>query len=640
MKKLNPVLAGPILRRTNPQHITLWLATSLCPSNLQLAINNDDVISYSDFDTEQVYKISNKLWIIQFHTNLLTPQNGHLGYNVVWRESKSSALNDNMFYSTSSWIDIILSDKSDHILHGSCRNPHHHSDDSLLQVDALLDQLATSTKDNDRPDLLLLTGDQIYADHVAGPMLVAIHKVIKLLELPSESFIGAPVGDADELYRCTNALYSRDKILPQYQDETHRLKRLINKGDTPIFSSRECENHLISFSEFLAMYILNWSPELWDAIQFDQLRPNDNSESQPLLEKDQPLWSKEKAELDKFVAGLPEVRRVMAHVPSYMIFDDHDVTDDWNLTVGWEKAAYENAFSKRIIGNALLSYLLCQAWGNAPVQMKSDWRNSLVALFSYANANKIIAQDQHDDLITQLLRYEKWHFSLDSSPKVVVLDTRTRRWRSESNLNKPSGLMDWEAMVEFQQELIGLDSVVVVSPAPMFGVKFIETLQSMATKMGNPLIIDAENWMAHPGSANTLLSIFTHTKTPKNFVILSGDVHYSFVYDVKLRYKQTDSHIYQITCSGIKNEFPEPLLTICDTLDKWLYSPRSPLNLFTKRKRLKIFKRKPEPSHHNRLVNKSGIGKVRLDNEGKPIEISVLHGDGTKTTFPETNSES
>ncbi len=128
----------------------------------------------------------------------------------------------------------------------------------------------------------------------------------------------------------------------------------------------------------------------------------------------------------------------MAHVPSYMIFDDHDVTDDWNLTVGWEKAAYENAFSKRIIGNALLSYLLCQAWGNTPVQMKSDWRNSLVGLFSYANANKIIAQDQHDDLITQLLRYEKWHFSLDSSPKVVVLDTRTRRWRSESNLNKPS----------------------------------------------------------------------------------------------------------------------------------------------------------------------------------------------------------
>lgn len=640
MKKLNPVLAGPILRRTNPQHITLWLATSLCPSNLQLAINNDDVISYSDFDTEQVYKISNKLWIIQFHTNLLTPMTGHLGYNVVWRESKSSALNDNMFYSTSSWIDIILSDKSDHILHGSCRNPHHHSDDSLLQVDALLDQLATSTKDDDRPDLLLLTGDQIYADHVAGPMLVAIHKVIKLLELPSESFIGAPVGDADELYRCTNALYSRDKILPQYQDETHRLKRLINQGDTPIFSSRECENHLISFSEFLAMYILIWSPELWDAIQFDQLRPNDDSESQPLLEKDQPLWSKEKAELDKFVAGLPEVRRVMAHVPSYMIFDDHDVTDDWNLTVGWEKAAYENAFSKRIIGNALLSYLLCQAWGNTPVQMKSDWRNSLVGLFSYASANKIIAQDQHDDLITQLLRYEKWHFSLDSSPKVVVLDTRTRRWRSESNLNKPSGLMDWEAMVEFQQELIGLDSVVVVSPAPMFGVKFIETLQSMATKMGNPLIIDAENWMAHPGSANTLLSIFTHTKTPKNFVILSGDVHYSFVYDVKLRYKQTDSHIYQITCSGIKNEFPEPLLTICDTLDKWLYSPRSPLNLFTKRKRLKIFKRKPEPSHHNRLVNKSGIGKVRLDDEGKPIEISVLHGDGTKTTFPETNSES
>lgn len=201
MKKLNPVLAGPILRRTNPQHITLWLATSLCPSNLQLAINNDDVISYSDFDTEQVYKISNKLWIIQFHTNLLTSQTGHLGYNVVWRESKSSVLNDNMFYSSSSWIDIILSDKSDHILHGSCRNPHHHSEDSLLQVDSLLDQLATSTKDDDRPDLLLLTGDQIYADHVAGPMLVLSikssnylsylmsHLLVRLLKMQMNSTI-------------------------------------------------------------------------------------------------------------------------------------------------------------------------------------------------------------------------------------------------------------------------------------------------------------------------------------------------------------------------------------------------------------------------------------------------------------------
>ena len=56
----------------------------------------------------------------------------------------------------------------------------------------------------------------------------------------------------------------------------------------------------------------------------------------------------------------------MAHVPSLMIFDDHDVTDDWNLTADWERCAYGHPFSKRIIGNALVAYLLCQGWGNAP----------------------------------------------------------------------------------------------------------------------------------------------------------------------------------------------------------------------------------------------------------------------------------
>lgn len=39
-----------------------------------------------------------------------------------------------------------------------------------------------------------------------------------------------------------------------------------------------------------------------------------------------------------------------------MIFDDHDVTDDWNLTIGWEQAAYSNTFAKRIIGNSLIAY--------------------------------------------------------------------------------------------------------------------------------------------------------------------------------------------------------------------------------------------------------------------------------------------
>ncbi len=58
--------------------------------------------------------------------------------------------------------------------------------------------------------------------------------------------------------------------------------------------------------------------------------------------------------------------------------------------------------------------------------------------------------------------------------------------------------MDWEALTELQQSLLNEPAVIIVSAAPMFGVKFIETLQRGMTWLGQPLLIDAENWMAHP----------------------------------------------------------------------------------------------------------------------------------------------
>ena len=55
--------------------------------------------------------------------------------------------------------------------------------------------------------------------------------------------------------------------------------------------------------------------------------------------------------------------------------------------------------------------------------------------------------------------------------------------------------------MEMQQALLGTQSAVIVSPAPMFGVKLIEGIQKLFTLAGKPLVVDAENWMAHRGAA-------------------------------------------------------------------------------------------------------------------------------------------
>jgi hypothetical protein len=340
-------------------------------------------------------------------------------------------------------------------------------------------------------------------------------------------------------------------------------------------------------------------------------------------------YEKERKAIEHFSEGLEKVERVFAHIPTYMIFDDHDVTDDWNLTRGWEEQVYGNNFSKRMVGNALSGYLLCQGIGNPFTSIEPI----------VEEAKKVFVRDgikQQDHFIDSLFAFDHWHYQLDTHPPVHVLDTRTQRWRSESNKNKPSGLMDWEGLCELQHNIIGKQSVIMVSAAPVYGVKFIETIQRIFTTFGGALIVDAENWMAHRGTASVMLNIFRHVKTPPLFIILSGDVHYSFVYDVKLRFRRNSPKILQFTCSGMHNEFPDKLLTWFERFNRWLYGHRSPLNWLTKRRNMSVKQRKPEDSERD-VINACSIGVLQLNKDGTEKACKVIRSDGSQVVFKPTS---
>jgi hypothetical protein len=505
------------------------------------------------------------------------------------------------------------------VLHGSCRKPHFTSGDALVRAD----QQLKDTAPEQWPSLLMLSGDQVYTDDVAAPMLYAIHQLIAKLDFADEQLPCATVSSAHELHSKTPYYYQREKLLPATEASYQVLKQLFQGAKKPVFTTDSAHNHLISMAEVFSMYLLVWSPAPWQGLELqmpDELLARFSTDRQKRCAS----YCKN---LTDFKAGLGQVRRLMAHLPVAMMFDDHDITDDWNLTAEWEKTAYEHPFSRRIIGNALMGYLLFQGWGNAPEKVQR-----LLPLCQQALSQPGTAA--HDDCITRLLKFSEWHYSWPTQPPLLVLDTRTQRWRSELSMEKPSGLMDWEAVTELQQQLLGHDAVLLVSPAPVFGVKLIETIQRVFTSFGKPLMVDAENWMTHPGSAYALLNLFRHPKTPRNFVILSGDVHYSFVFEVKLRHKEQSPSIWQITSSGLKNEFPHTLLAILDTANRWLYASRSPLNWFTKRRRMKITHHKPiGETKGRRLVNAAGIGLLELTPEGVPCKIQQLCSDGDTVSF-------
>jgi len=622
------VIAGPILRHCDTRHFTLWFVSSTPLSELSLRLQGADFSRQLTNDEVHTVKLGKHAYqyLVNVAKDALLPANVDVKYQLTDAiQGDVFAKVDELCYPNSHGVDnvepaqpsVLVKPQISDLLHGSCRQPHHHSDDALVAADTHLQQLSSL---DERPALLMLSGDQVYVDDIAGPMLHAIGQVIDLLGLPEEGFTAASINNSRELSYQPEDMYQRHiNLLPstEYPSKTALHNWYVNHA---IFTSSSAENHLVSVSEIMALYLLSWSPELWKLVTI----PRDVT---GLSTKNLKRWQQQWDNLLAFKAGLIKVRRLMAHLPTYMIFDDHDVTDDWNLTAKWEEAAYGHAFSKRIIGNALIGYALFQGLGNNPQVMIENLGEELEMYFSQ------LTDDTQDQLVATLLKYEQWHYTLATSPKLVVLDTRTRRWRSESNLAKPSGLMDWEAMMEFQHELVGEDKVIIVSPAPMYGVKVIETVQRIATMCGASLLVDAENWMAHPGTANTLLSIFMHRKTPQQFVILSGDVHYSFAYEIGIRFRHGGPQIYQITCSGLKNQFPEQLLPYFDKLNAWLYGYYSPLNFFTKRKRMTIRGCRPNHDKDKRLVNHSGIGMVSFADNGAPNKIAVLHSDMTETLF-------
>lgn len=616
---MNRIICGPILRKLDDKQLVLWwVSHQHCTGSFQCFAYDQNLIDIPLSGTSiSHFKIGTNAVIHLLNIDHQLPLDTVIEYDLLLENSNGEIqtlqqMMPDICYPQQNRCSFIIKKTLNNLLHGSCRNPQHSSDDALLAGDTKLANTLSDIKQ--RPSMLIMSGDQIYADHVAGPMLYAIRKVVDMLGLNDEFLPSNELEEAASILGEKTNYYERQALLPLTKTSKYWRKNSHNH----IFTSAHVHNHLISLAEVNAMYLLVWSKQLWQEIDLDDM---------PVVAQHAQLQNKELAAIRQFSAGLDKVQRLLANICCHMIFDDHDVTDDWNLTAQWELIAYQNPLAKRIIGNALFSYWLFQGWGNNPDSFDESFLEK-ANLYQHKPQS-----EQQDEFINTLLDFNQWHYQINTQPKIIVLDCRTQRWRSQSNLAKPSGLMDWESLCHLQQQLIGQEAIILISPAPIFGVKLIESIQRVATMLGQSLAVDAENWMAHPGSANTILNIFRHPKTPKHFVILSGDVHYSFVYEIQLRFRNSSPKIWQITSSGIKNQFPSTLIKVLDYLNRYLYAQYSPLNFFTKRRDMKVSYRRPINHGKRLLVEKSGLGYLQLNEDSSPKQIIDLHNDGSCTEF-------
>lgn len=645
LEALPMLLAGPILRRTESASITVWVALKQpCQIGLSILETHDDGNRLGRrvfIGHRQTVALGKHLHIAavtarQFSSEPATNGNlksGHIyAYDLTFEGDRVYSLKevmsrpsqepnaspDSISYFTHqkptfTLPPVSLSDLK--IVHGSCRKPHGEGFDALPILDCLIESDARSPRD--RPHQLFMTGDQIYGDDVADPLLwLATPLGNALLGWEEKLPIETSLSEETE-----TALPKRSRTAQPKSKSREVLAKQLPAGKRAAFATRHAgltagltnkpertTSHLFSLGEYCSTYLLAYSPACWPA---HLPAGQEATQGRKTIRE----WNNDKRNMEQFLYSLWRVRRLMANIPTYTIFDDHDVSDDWNLNQEWCLRILGNPLGRRTVRNAMLAYAVFQAWGNTPEQFEpgtpgeallkaaEDWSASSgeneAATEAIATYLGLPPNDPHtglpqlikDDSVWILKRSDKairWHYTVRSAcHEVVVLDTRT--WRGYPITGEPTDppmLLCPSAFQQQLQEPLSAPSTYsaanaqsdyhtfVVAPTNVFGMRVLDWIQQWHLEQRKTFTADVgDSWNFHNQALATLLTtLFQHRR---RVVVLSGDIHYSSVIHADYKDLTTGhySSLVQFTSSAIKNE--EGITRILHTkLKDWLLPER------------------------------------------------------------------
>ena len=259
----------------------------------------------------------------------------------------------------------------------------------------------------------------------------------------------------------------------------------------------------------------------------------------------------------------PLIRWILSCVPSLMIFDDHDVIDDWNISDTWVADISTEPWWQDRLQAALMSYWVYQHIGN----LSSAERNAdpiFVKLTSSDDGEQAL-RDHVRAVGTGPGRYEvSWSYNVEIGPvNVIVMDARNGRVLEPERRSMLS-VRDWEFL---DQALSQNPNVLLVSSVPWLlpaGVHSLERLVSQTVagrwgRRGRKIAerlrreIDLEHWPAFGASVEMLtarLRNHVRSRTPDvPPVVFSGDVHFAYVAAQPLG---EDEFAYQIVSSPLR----------------------------------------------------------------------------------------
>ncbi|GAA5121915.1 alkaline phosphatase D family protein [Alloalcanivorax gelatiniphagus] len=330
------------------------------------------------------------------------------------------------------------------------------------------------------------------------------------------------------------------------------------------------------------------APDLPDLILFlgDQVYADETTEEmrrfiESRRDIEQPPWTElqdyeEYAHLYRLAWSDDANRWLLSTVPSAMIFDDHDIRDDWNTSLEWRREMEATSWWHGRIVAGLASYWVHQHLGNlSPAEREKDEVYAAVLAHADDPGHDLGPMlDAFAERVDREPRTYRWSYTrdFDTQARLVVVDSRAARQLDPDD----RALLDPDEAAWLDDQLRGdVDHLLIGTSLPFLLARGLHHLEAFSEalaggawgerggRLGERLrqLVDLEHWGAFQRSfqdvAHQAMEVAAgeRGRAPSSVTFLSGDVHHSYVSQARPARGERvlQSTLLQAVCSPIRN---------------------------------------------------------------------------------------
>jgi hypothetical protein len=267
----------------------------------------------------------------------------------------------------------------------------------------------------------------------------------------------------------------------------------------------------------------------------------------------------------------PMIRWLLSTVSTSMIWDDHDVHDDWNTSKEWvEHMRTQHWWNERVVA-AFMTYWLYQHWGNlSPRELEDDEVYERVCAAD-GDAGPLLREFAFK--ADREVEGTRWSYCRDiGKSRLIVMDSRAGRVLDPGNRQ----MVDDEefAFIAEHAREGGFNHLILATTLPVllpYAMHWLEAWDEAIAegawgprwaKLGEKIRqgLDLEHWAAFQKSFHRVVELVReigsgkYGEPPASIVFLSGDVHNAYL--ERVAFKRGDgvrSSVWQGVCSPFRN---------------------------------------------------------------------------------------